>query len=169
MKREVEESKKAKIQVEETRRKLLDQKKRKQEEMFRLEQEKRERKQKKKLMEDRWAMARWISQYIDENCDRWKIERDQRKETEKERAERWKKMERLEKIKVIKEKMEEDKANKTLKVKLKNPKLVTNGTTQAQAEQHHSPVDLKVNQADQSDQGGQPQEVPVPIQHQAEP
>ena len=61
------------------------------------------------MMEERWAMARWISGYIDENTDRWKKEKDTRRKDEKTRAEEWKKMNGLEKIRMIKEKQQENK------------------------------------------------------------
>ena len=88
---------------------LIEENKNRQEAILRAEQEKTERKQNKKMMEERWAMARWISSYIDENTDRWKREKNMRKDDEKTRAESWKKMERLEKIRMIKEKLEENK------------------------------------------------------------
>ena len=34
-------------------------------------------------MEEEWAMARWISNYIDENSDRWKREKSSRKDDDK--------------------------------------------------------------------------------------
>ena len=64
----------------------------------------KERKQRKKMLEERWAMTRWITNYIDENTERWKKEKLERKENEKRTAQEWAKMERLEKIRVIQEK-----------------------------------------------------------------
>ena len=71
MQREVEEKRKAKLLYEEKRKKLLDENKKKQELILRNNQEKRERKERKKQLEEKWAMARWLTQYIDENTERW--------------------------------------------------------------------------------------------------
>ena len=114
MNKEVEDKKMAKILFEERREKLLAEKKEKQEKLLRQEQEKRERKQKKRMLEERWAMARWITEYIDKNSERWKTEKEQRKRDEKETAEEWKKMKRLEKIRVLKENIFEKEASKKL-------------------------------------------------------
>ena len=116
MKREIEDRKVAQQQVEERRRKLLEEKKAKQEEILRKDYERKERKQKQKMMGERWAMARWISSYIDENKDKWEREKLQRQKTDLERAEEWKKMKRFEKIALMREKMEEKKANLSLAV-----------------------------------------------------
>ena len=56
------------------------------------------------MPEERWAMARWIATYIEENTDRWKTEKNKRQEDEKTSAEKWPKMERFENIRLIKEK-----------------------------------------------------------------
>ena len=85
-------------------------------------------------MEERWAMARWISTYIDENTERWKKEKDERKKDEKTKAEEWKKMNRLEKIRMIKEKQQE---NKMVIVDIRPAKL----KTVDQAEQQSHPED----------------------------
>ena len=69
MQKEVEDKKKAKVEYKERREKLLQEQKLRQEKMLRQEHEKRERKSNKKMLEDRWAMARWITSYIDENTD----------------------------------------------------------------------------------------------------
>ena len=96
MKREVEEKIKADEAFEEKRKKLLADNKLKQEEILRKNMEKKERMLKKKKLEERWDMTRWISEYIDQNTERWKTEKQQRMKTEAERAEDWKKMKRRE-------------------------------------------------------------------------
>ena len=103
MRREVEDKKRADAIFEEKRAKLLAEKKHKQEEILRKNMEKKERMLKKKKLEERWAMTRWISEYIDQNTERWKTEKQQRMKTEAERAEDWKKMKRFEKIEMLKE------------------------------------------------------------------
>ena len=74
LKKEVEDKKRAKEIYEERRKKLLADQKVKQEELLRKEQERKVRKQTKKMLEERWAMARWITSYIDENTTRWNKE-----------------------------------------------------------------------------------------------
>ena len=68
--------KKAQALYEERRSRLLEENKQKQEQLLKKEQEKKERKLSKKMLEERWAMARWITHYIDENSERWKEERN---------------------------------------------------------------------------------------------
>ena len=75
LKKEVEEKKAAKEKYAARREKFLQDQKIRQEKMFREEHEKGERKAKKRMLEERWAMARWIASYIDENSDRWKKSR----------------------------------------------------------------------------------------------
>ena len=101
---------------EERREKLLQNNKRKQEEMLRKDQEVKSRKLKKRPIEERWAMTRWLTQYIDENSERWHKERQEREGNETRRAEEWRKMNRFEKIRIIREKMEE---NRTVTIRIK--------------------------------------------------
>ena len=74
---------------EERRQKLISEKKEKQEKILRQEQERREKISKKRMLEQRWEMAKWITAYIAENEERWKIEKmEDRKDRErKERKE----------------------------------------------------------------------------------
>ena len=123
MKREVEEKKRAKIAIEARRKKLIEEKKFKQEELLRKDQERKERKQKKRMMEERWAMTRWLTKYISENNDRWKREKEERNQDEKERAESWKKMNRLEKIRLLKEKITEKAAHSKIKAIIQPARL----------------------------------------------
>ena len=120
LRKEVEDKKRAQAMYEERRNKLLADQKIKQEQMLRKEQERRERKQTKRMLEERWAMARWIVGYIDENTDRWKMEQKVRLENKQQTAEEWKKMERFEKIRLIKEKQEE---NSTVHILIRTAKL----------------------------------------------
>ena len=39
------------------------------------------------MLEEGWAMARWIVGYIDENTDRWKTEQKVRQENKQQTAE----------------------------------------------------------------------------------
>ena len=47
------------------------------------------------MLEERWAMAKWVAGYIDQNSERWKAEKQQRALSEKEQADAWKKMKDL--------------------------------------------------------------------------
>ena len=104
LKAEVEKREEARI-IEETRRKtLLAEKKLKQENLLRQEQEKKARKIKKRMLEERWEMARWISKYISENEERWAREKRERESSERKWLEDWGRMTRKEKIRKIREK-----------------------------------------------------------------
>ena len=70
MKREIEDSKRAKEVFETRRKQLIEEKKLKQEELLRKHHEAKERKIKKKMLEDRWAMAKWLTNYIDQNHEK---------------------------------------------------------------------------------------------------
>ena len=59
------------------------------------------------MMKERWAMAKWLTKYIDKNTDRWKKEKQEREESEKKWIEDWAKMTRFEKIRKIKEREKE--------------------------------------------------------------
>ena len=150
MKKETEERKRANKLYEERREKLLLENKKRQEEILRKDQESKERKQKKKMLEERWVMASWISQYIDENSEKWKVEKQERQENEKKVAEEWKKLERFEKIRIIRERMEE---NKTVKVEIKPAKLLQSAKEgQADQAEHQSNVTRKCPERDQAEQ-----------------
>ena len=94
-------------------------------------------------------MTRWISQYIDENTERWNKERQERQGNETRRAEEWRKMERFEKIRIIREKMEE---NKTITLTIKPAKLPQPVTTDRAEHQPNQPTDEQLA----SDQAEQP-------------
>ena len=95
-------------------------------------------------------MTRWISEYIDQNTERWKTEKQQRMKTEAERAEDWKKMKRFEKIEILKEQaLERSKKNPTVTIKtskLSNIHLCN----QAEPQPGHGQQDAK--EEDQAEQ-----------------
>ena len=62
------------------RRKLLAEKKFRQEEILRQEQDKLDRKIKKKRLEERWALMKWVTTYIDDNTDKWARDKKERQE-----------------------------------------------------------------------------------------
>ena len=98
---------------------LKNEKKKVEEEKRKLEQEKEVRKikdqqkekrlEKQKLLTEKWALYRWITEYIDENNERWDRERTDRKETEEKRIAEWEKKNRFEKIRELKRKLREKK------------------------------------------------------------
>ena len=76
IKQEEDNRLKARKIYNERREKLIKEKNIKQEELLRKDQEKVERKIKKKMLEERWLVARRTANYIDENADRWRVEQD---------------------------------------------------------------------------------------------
>ena len=74
---------------------------------MRHEQEKRYKIIKKRMLEDRWEMTRWITKCIDENTDKWTREKKEREKNEKKWQDDWARMTRMEKIRMIKEKRTE--------------------------------------------------------------
>ena len=79
--------------IEEMRRKkLLEENKLRQESLLRREQEKRYKLKRKRMLEDRWEMARWISSYISENEERWDRERKERENEMKRWQQEWSKI-----------------------------------------------------------------------------
>ena len=87
-------------------------------EVKKMEAEKRrDRTKKKRAMEERWELIRWITNYKDKNKEKWereKLERDQERRT---RLEEWDKSERFRKIAMIREKMRAGKKQKTEELK----------------------------------------------------
>ena len=129
MKKETEQRKLEKMAYEEKMKKLKEEKKRKKEAALKMEYEKKERKEKKRLLQERWAMARWVTQYIDENSERWEKEKTERKLTDEKRAAQWHRSNRFEKIRMIKEKAEE---NQVVEVRLAAPRILL-----APSDDHH--------------------------------
>ena len=64
-------------------------------------------------------MARWVTNYIDENQDRWEKEKKARETDARRKAEDWHKMQRFEKIRMLKETYEEKEAAKKIKAVMK--------------------------------------------------
>ena len=120
MRAETQKRKDVKLEEEKRREKLLAENKLRQEKMLRQEQENRDRVAKKKMLEERWEMARWISTYISENEERWAKEKKEREQNEKKWREDWAKMTRFEKIREIKE---SEMPRMKLKLKLQPEKL----------------------------------------------
>ena len=89
---------------EQRRNTLLAERKQRQEEILRKEQESRDRKIKQNTLYKRWEMMRWVTNYIDENTEKWEIEKEKRDRNNKQRLQDWAKLSRFDKINQIKEK-----------------------------------------------------------------
>ena len=55
------------------------------------------------MLEEWWAMTRWVTKYIDENSERWALEKKDREESSKKWLEDWAKKSRFDKIRAIKD------------------------------------------------------------------
>ena len=75
-------------------------------------QQKEKRLEKQRLLTERWALYRWVTEYIDENTERWEKEKIIRKESEEKRIAEWDKRNRFEKIRELKRKLGEKKITK---------------------------------------------------------
>ena len=104
------------------------------------------------MLEERWAMARWLTTYIDKNQEMWNQESIENQKTEDQKAAEWHKMKRLDKIRVIKEKLQE---NKRVTLIMKPLKLTLNSKTAAQ-----HPDEEENHQEGQAEQPSRPGEVP---------
>ena len=104
MRNEVTRRNAALAQAEERRTQLIAERKIKQEQLLRQEQEKQDKKVKKKMLEERWEMMKWLTRYIDENTDKWAIQKKEKEENEKKWLQDWARMTRLEKIQTIRDK-----------------------------------------------------------------
>ena len=62
-----------------------------------------ERKRKQRMLEEKWEMMRWITEYIDQNQERWEVQGKERRKEFKQKLDDWDKRDRLEKVKRLKE------------------------------------------------------------------
>ena len=60
-------------------------------------------------VKERWAMMRWVTEFIEENSEKWEKERNIRLEKERKELLDWEKSSRFEKIKKLKEKWSKEK------------------------------------------------------------
>jgi hypothetical protein len=68
------------------------------------ESERLERREKKKQLERKWEMLRWVTDFLKENGERWRDEGNEREEEAKKKLADWERRSRLEKIEILKEK-----------------------------------------------------------------
>ena len=73
-------------------------------------------KKRKPRREERWAMMKWITSYIDKNEEKWARDKKERKENQIKWQEDWARMARHEKIGKIKEKAGLNMNNQNLKI-----------------------------------------------------
>ena len=68
------------------------------------ENEKKIRLEKQRMLGERWAMLRWVTDFIKEHHDEWVEQRINHERKEREELEEWKKAKRFDKIKILKRK-----------------------------------------------------------------
>ena len=89
-------------------------------------EKKREREKKILQLQEKWAMLRWINEYIGENKVTWEKNRKLREQERKERLDNWEKNSRFEKIKILKDKFwkkqQEKNENNDPKIAVKSTK-----------------------------------------------
>ena len=93
---------------EDKKKKELENWRKKVQEKDKKEKAKIEREEKVRLLSQRWAMHRWVTNFINENQEKWENERKLREEKAREELKSWEKMKRLEKISKLKEKWRKD-------------------------------------------------------------
>ena len=104
-------------EIEEKQRKMMDEKRRKR---LQKEREKKERFEKIEKVKERWAMMRWVTEFIEENSERWEKERNMGLEKERKELLDWEKSSRFEKIKKLKEKWSKEKQETMKKTQQNN-------------------------------------------------
>ena len=114
---------------------------------MRKEQESRDRKIKQNTLYKRWEMMRWVTKYIDENTEKWEIEKEKRDQNNQQRLKDWAKLSRLDKIKQIKEK-QAIKSTKLI-VTLKPTAITLPSHPHHPHNPEHNQVELQSNQAEQ--------------------
>ena len=122
------EIKEEETKIEDERRKrqevIKNEKRKKMEIKLKKENEKKERLEKSKMLGQRWAMAKWVTQFIKENQENWEKERIEKEKTERKNIEEWEKAKRMEKIQILqrkwrkKDKEDDEKEEKLVKESL---------------------------------------------------
>ena len=108
--RELKEKEEEYEREKERRKMELEKEKTKKKEIkLRKEHEKKEKLEKAKILGLRWAMLRWVTQYIKENEENWERIHNEKLENERQELEKWKKAKRFEKIEKLKKFWEEKK------------------------------------------------------------
>ena len=90
----------------ETEKKRIEQEKRENEKKNR-ELIRKEKIEKAKKLSHRWAMYRWVTEYIDENYEKWEQEQEKREKEAQEDLELWEHLTRYEKIEKLQKEQEQ--------------------------------------------------------------
>ena len=98
-------------EIEEKLRKIMNEKRLKK---IQKEKEKKERLKKIEKIQEKWALMRWVTAFIEENSETWEKERKERIKKERKEIYEWERKNRLEKIKELKRKWEDKKRNETV-------------------------------------------------------
>ena len=80
-------------------------------------QEEWRKKQRMIIVEDTWAMMRWLTQYIEENKYEWERRREREKATVNKDYEKFNEMEEQEMIRLLQEQEEKERLEKETKIK----------------------------------------------------
>ena len=70
--------------------------------------------EKKKRMEEKWRIVRWLTTYIEENQERWDIQKRERDEEFRRRISEWDMSERFRKIEMIRKREIEEKRSEKM-------------------------------------------------------
>ena len=61
--------------------------------------------EKQKTVAERWAMMKWVTEFLKENFETWEKEKEDREKRERKELEEWERTKRLEKVRILKEKL----------------------------------------------------------------
>ena len=99
-----EEDKKKEQLEKEKQEKINEEWRKKVKEKYIKENEKKEKLEKQKKLSNRWAMHRWVSEFINKHQNQWETEKKERELEICKELENWNKSKRLEKIKLLQKK-----------------------------------------------------------------
>ena len=68
--------------------------------------------ERKRRMEEKWKIVRWLTSYIEENQERWEAQRREREDEYRRKINEWDKSERFRKIEIIRRTEREEKSEK---------------------------------------------------------
>ena len=126
------ERKKKQRELEENLRRVMEEKRKKR---LQKEREKKERLEKIEKVKERWALMRWITEFIEENSENWEKERNIRLEKERKELLEWERSNRFEKIRKLKEKWSKERQETQQKTNnihnTKNKKFVPSKQTRS--------------------------------------
>ena len=126
VRKEDEERKEKEEKDRERRKKITREKEKEENKLLIREAERAERKEKKRVLERKWEMMRWVTEFLSETDEKWRRERKEREEENGRKLADWEKKSRLEKIAILKRKYGEKEKAETnprniRETKRKNP------------------------------------------------